>query len=317
MNPTIFQSTRAACLGLAVCIFSANAQQSTSSLERLDGDVARSTIMDRVASAASGPDFQFAEASPGDDDLGEQRLLTARDRYRSFTLYGGVSEFFTTDASLVEDGIGQDWFTLMQVGANWMPYLGSNLYGDFSVRQDFFRYAEYSSLSFNNTSLGGGLVYVVRQLGDLSVSAKYNFNLLTTAEASSELYHDQNLTFGVQKPYMINRAQLLYTGLTAQIVLEGTPGAALRDQFLFYAGYQAQVTRNLTATAFYQIGYLPFRENQRADWNQILSAGLSYQILEWFSLNTSISGSFNSSNESFYDYSVLNVGAGITATLKF
>ena len=317
MKTTIANSLRAAFLGSAVCLVSAQAQQSTSSLERLDGDVARSTIMDRVSSAASGPDFQFAEASPGDDDLGEQRLLTARDRYRSLTLYGGVSEFFTTDASLVDDGIGQDWFTLMQVGANWMPYLGNNLYGDFSVRQDFFRYAEYSSLSFNNTSLGGGLVYVLRQLGDLSVSAKYNFNLLTTAEASSELYHDQNLTFGVQKPYMINRAQLLYTGLTAQIVLEGTPGAALRDQFLFYAGYQAQVTRNLTATAFYQIGYLPFRENQRADWNQILSAGLSYQILEWFSLNTSISGSFNTSNESFYDYSVLNVGAGITATLKF
>jgi hypothetical protein len=272
--------------------------------------------MERIAGSASGSEFQFAAPSPGDDDLGEQQLLTARERYRSFTIYGGVSEFFTTDASLVDDGIGQDWFTLMQAGANWMPYLGSNLYGTLSVRQDLFRYARYSSLSFNNTSLGGGLVYVFRQLGDLSASAKYNFHLLSNASASSQLYHDQNLTFSLQKPFVISRAQLAYTGITTQIVLEGTPGTALRDQFLWFIGYEAKLTRHLTASAFYQMGYLPFRENRRADWNQIVSVGLSYNILEWLALNASISGSFNSSNDSFYDYSVLTLGAGVTIAIK-
>jgi len=72
----------------------------------------------------------------------------------------------------------------------------------------------------------------------------------------------------------------------------------------------------LQANLFYQIAYLPFVDTDRQDWNQILSAGLAYNFTPWFSVNASVSASFNDSNEDFFSYSVLNTGAGVSAELQ-
>ncbi|MFM8809370.1 MAG: hypothetical protein ACKOJB_10810, partial [Chthoniobacterales bacterium] len=63
--------------------------------------------------------------------------------------------------------------------------------------------------------------------------------------------------------------------------------------------------------------YFPFLDTNRRDWNQILSAGLAYNFTPWFSLNASVSASFNDSSDNFYTYDVLNTGAGVSAMLKF
>ncbi len=304
----------AALILLPFVVLPLHAQQAEA---RVDSEVARADLMGRIGEVMAASEGSFAEASPGDDDLGEQYLLSASERYRPLSIYGNVTEFFTSDASLVEDDIGSDWFNLLQVGINYVPQIAGTLYGELTFRQDLYRYARYSELSFNATNLGAGLTYIIPQLGDLALSANYGFTFLTNSSASVQTYHEQFLRFGLQKPFRLTRAQFLFTGLTSQIVLEGTPGFALRDQFYWYAGYQAQITSRLSGSAFYQIGYVPFRENNRADWNQILSGALTYSFLEYFSASASISAGFNNSNDPFFDYSVLNVGAGVTGTLRF
>lgn len=304
-------------LSLIFALFSSGFVWAQESEVRVDSEVARADLMGRMGQMRTTMQESFAEPSPGDEDLGEQYLLTDAERYRPLSLYGNISEFFTSDASLVKDGIGSDWFTLMQVGINYQPHLGGGVYGDLSFQQNLYRYARYSELSFNATNLGAGLSYVIPQLGDLTLFGRYGFTFLTNASATTQTYHEQFLSFGLQKPFRLTRSQFLFTGLSSQIVLEGSPGFALRDQFYWYAGYQAQITSKLTGSAFYQIGYIPFRENGRADWNQILSGALSYSLLEYFSVSTSISAAFNSSNEPFFDYSVLNLGAGVTGTIRF
>lgn len=306
-------------LGLAVLFFAGAAGLWAQNNEgRVDSEVARSDLLNRLRPARVTDQVSAtAETTPGDEDLGELAILSETASHRALTLFGNISEFFTTDASLVEDGIGSDWFTLLQAGINYQPHLGGGLNGDLSFRQDLYRYARYAELSFNATNLGAGLSYILPQLGNLSLSARYGFTFLTNASATTQTYHEQFLSFGMQKPYQLTDAQSVFTGLNAQIVLEGSPGFALRDQFYWYAGYQAQLTRRLSASAFYQIGYIPFRESGRADWNQILSGAVTYSFLEVFSLSTSLSAAFNSSNDSFFDYAVLNLGAGITGTLRF
>jgi hypothetical protein len=290
------------------------AQEAASSVE---SDVQRAGVMNRLSDTVPSSVIGFAEPSPGDSDLGEQLLLTPRQRYKSLYLYGGVTQFFTSDATLVEDNLGADWFTMLQAGLNWTPHLGGNLYGEAFVRQDLFRYARYPELNFNSTNLGAGLIYVIRPLGDLSVYGRYGYTFLTDASASGQIYDEQFLKFGMQKPIVFSRAHSLWLGGSAAINLAGSPSYALRDQFAGYASYQLSLSRRLTFNAFYQLAYFPFREGGRADWNQILSGSLSYQVWEWFTLSTMVSGAFNTSNDNFYNYSVLNLGFGLNAAIQF
>lgn len=283
----------------------------------VESEVQRAGIMERLADSVPSSVIGFAEPSPGDSDLGEQLLLTPQQRYQSFYFYGGATQFFTSDATLVDDNFGADWFTMLQAGINWTPHLGGNLYGEAFVRQDLFRYARYPELNFNSTNLGAGLIYVVRPLGDLSVYGRYGYTFLTNAAASNQIFDEQFLKFGLQKPFQFSRAHTLWLGTNATISLAGSPSFSLRDQFAGYASYQVSLSRRLSFNAFYQLAYYPFREGGRADWNQILSGSLSYQVWEWFTLSTLVSGAFNTSNESFYDYSVLNLGFGLNAAIQF
>jgi hypothetical protein len=283
----------------------------------VDADVARGSLLNRVATSALTTQAGFAAPSPGDPDLGEQLLLTRNERYRSLSLFGSVDEFFTTNAFLTRNNVRSDWFTAMQAGALWLPHISGNLYGQATVRQQLFRYARFSELSFNSTELGAGLIYVFRQLGDLSLSGGYVYNLLTNASSTQEIFHEQVLRFSLQKPFVLSRAHYLYTGLTADVVLAGQPEYALRHRFYGFAGYQVALTRMLSANVFYQIGYLPFLENQRSDWNQIISGSLVLSPTNWFSVSTSLNAAFNASNDSFFEYNVLNVGVGVNALFRF
>jgi len=293
-----------------------SAQQSEQEVV-VDANVARSSLLERIPSTSAHTQSGFATPSPGDDDLGEQLLLTRNERYRSLTFFGSVDEYFTTNAYLTNSYVRSDWYTAMQVGAIWLPHLAGNLYGEGTIRQQLFRYARFSELGFNSLDVGGGLIYVIRQLGDLSVSGRYNYNLLTNASSTSEIFHEQSLRFSLQKPFILSRAHFLYFGATAEIVLEGEPDFALRDRFYAFGGYQVSLTRSLSANLFYQIGYLDFRENNRSDWNQVLSASLVYNFTQWFAINTVISSSFNRSNEDFFNYDVFNVGFGVNGLIKF
>ena len=304
-------------LVLHVGIVAAYATEPSATQVAIDADLARETAIDRVISSNLGTEPAFAPWSPGDSDLGEQLLLTRSTRYKAFTFFGTVNQTFTTNAFLTNGGQQSDWFTTMQVGGFWLPHLTGNLYGDVSVRQQLFRYARFSELSFNSLDTGAGLVYVVRQLGDLSVSAKYHYNLLTNASSTSEIFHEHSLRFIAQKPWILSRAHWLNFGATADIVLAGEPDYSLRHRFFLFTSYQAALTRSLSASLFYQIGYLPFLENNRSDWNQILGFSFIYNLTNWFSLNASVNASFNRSNDEFFDYDVLNTGVGVNALIRF
>jgi len=291
--------------------------QSLPSVTSTDTDVARRDMVTALTGQAFAPEPGYAPPSPADDDLGEQRLLVPDSRYKSLTLFANASEFYTTNAELTNGGVQGDWFTALQFGATWLPRIAGNLYGEVSALQQLYRYADLSGLSFNSLDLGAGLIYVFRDFGDLSVFARYNYNLLTNASASESIFYQQTIRMGLQKPFVFSRAHSATIAFNTDLNLDGWPDYALRNRFALLAGYQANLTRKLQANLFYQIAYLPFVDTDRQDWNQILSAGLAYNFTPWFSVNASVSASFNDSNEDFFSYSVLNTGAGVSAVLKF
>ncbi|MFM8886227.1 MAG: hypothetical protein ACKOKC_07425 [Chthoniobacterales bacterium] len=303
-------------LALALPLASAMAQ-SPAAIVSTDADVARRDMVTAMTGQAFAPEPAYAPPSPADQDLGEQRLLVPDSRYKSLTLFANASEFYTSNAALSNAGAQGDWFTALQFGGSWVPRLKGSLFGEVSVLQQLYRYAEFSNLSFNSLDVGGGLIYVFRDLGDLSAFARYNYNLLTDASSSNSIFYQQTIRLGLQKPFVFSRAHSATVGLQTDLNLDGWPDYALRNRFALLLGYQANLTRKLQANLFYQIAYFPFLDVDRRDWNQILSAGLAYNFTPWFSVNASVSASFNDSNESFYTYDVLNTGAGVSAVLRF
>lgn len=291
--------------------------QSSQSITTTDTDVARRDMVTALTGQAFAPEPGYAPPSPADDDLGEQRLLVPDSRYKSLTLFANASEFYTTNAELTNGGVQGDWFTALQFGATWLPRIAGNLYGEVSALQQLYRYADLSGLSFNSLDLGAGLIYVFRDFGDLSAFARYNYNLLTNASASESIFYQQTIRMGLQKPFVFSRAHSATVAFNADLNLDGWPDYALRNRFALLAGYQANLTRRLQANLFYQIAYFPFLDTDRRDWNQILSAGLAYNLTPWFSVNASVSASFNDSSDNFYTYDVLNTGAGVSAMVKF
>ena len=177
------------------------------------------------------PEPGYAPPSPADPDLGEQRLLIPDQRYQAFSLFANVSEFYTSNAALTNGGEQGDWFTAMQFGASWVPRIAGSLYGEVTALQQLYRYADLTGLSFNSLDLGGGLIYVIRELGDLSVFARYNYNLLTNASADDSLYYQQTIRLGLQKPFVFSRAHSATLGFNADLNLDGWPGYALRNRF--------------------------------------------------------------------------------------
>jgi hypothetical protein len=297
--------------------FSAAGAQDVAQVISTEAGVSRRDITTAMTGLEFSPEPGYAPPSPSDQDLGEQRLLMEDSRYKSLTLYANVSEFYTSNAALTNSGTKGDWFTAMQFGAVWMPRIAGNLYGEVSALQQLYRYADLSGLSFNSLDVGGGLIYVLRDLGDLSAFARYNYNLLTDASSSYSIFYQQTIRLGLQKPFVFSRAHSATVAFNTDLNLDGWPDYALRNRFALLAGYQANLTRRLQANLFYQIAYFPFLDADRRDWNQVLSAGFAYNFTPWFSVNASVSASFNDSNDSFYTYSVLNTGAGVSATMKF
>jgi len=293
------------------------AAQSPTAIVSTDADVARRDMVTALTGQAFAPEPGFAPPSPADEDLGEQRLLVPDTRYKSLTLFANATEFYTSNAALTNGGAQGDWFTALQFGGSWVPRIAGNLYGEVSALQQLYRYADFSGLSFNSLDVGGGLIYVLRDLGDLSAFARYNYNLLTDASSSNSIFYQQTIRLGLQKPFVFSRAHSATVALNTDLNLDGWPDYALRNRFALLAGYQVNLTRRLQANLFYQIAYFPFLDVDRRDWNQILSAGLAYNFTPWFSVNASVSASFNDSNENFYTYNVLNTGAGVSALIRF
>ena len=117
----------------------------------------------------------------------------------------------------------------------------------------------------------------MRELDDLSVFARYNYNLLTNASS------DDSLLLPANHPPRTAASRLSSAGpipprigFVADLNLDGWPGYALRNRFALLTGYQVNLTRLLQANLFYAISATSRSSiPARRDWNQTPQRRLS------------------------------------------
>ncbi len=118
-------------------------------------------------------------------------------------------------------------------------------------------------------------------------------------------------------PFRIGRAQQLSFGADTRISLYAYPEPPRRNDFSFYAGYTANLSRSFSINAAASLAVRPYDTGGRTDVSEIISLSASYRIREWLTLSLISSFVANQSNRSVFDYQVANAGGGISLTWKF
>lgn len=253
---------------------------------------------------------------PEDESFGVQQILKRQERLRPFNVFADASVFFTNNVALTRRDYQHDAFLTATFGASIQRPLTDALTLELTVKGGVFRYDKFTELDFESVDAGGGVSYRLRQLWNLTLFARYNFTDLISGESGDEFFQNHTFTLGAQKTFDLSRAHSIVTGLSGQWGISD-PSLAERDEYTAYTGLQVQATRHLESDLFYRLSYFDYRENDRHDINQTITLSVRYTLGDWFSINATSYFGTNSSNQSTFDYDVINIGGGLGASLKF
>ena len=264
-----------------------------------------------------GVDQNYAVESPNDTDLGEQAILKRVEKYQPFYFETGVPIYYTSNVALVDRGRVSDVIIAPVVGLTYSPRFQKTLYGEFTLRQQFFYYQDFSSFNFASFDAIAGLVYYVPSAHNLALRANIDYNRLTGTDNFDDFFSNVGLVLSAEVPFAIGRAQQISIGANANVSLYATPDPPQRSDFGVYVGYAANLTRRLTVSAAGQIVVRPYHHGGRTDVSEIISGSANYRILDWFTVSAIASFVANQSNQDVFDYEVGNAGGGITFSWRF
>jgi hypothetical protein len=108
----------------------------------------------------------------------------------------------------------------------------------------------------------------------------------------------------------------LAAGLTGIIGLS-TPRTEQRDQAAIHVAYHLQITRSFDVDLLYRYAAQFYAAGDRIDRNQTLSLAMGVAATRWLRVAGSISAARNDSNESVFEYDVLNLGGGVKLEIAF
>lgn len=270
----------------------------------------------QILSTQETEDDLFAVSSPGDDDIGVQQMLKERERVKHWLVFGEVGGYYTSNVALLNQFVEDDAFLVTGFGVSYQHEIGGSLLLTGAVRQQFFRYDEFSVLDFDSFNVSAQLTYILREFYEVAFFVRYNYNILTQPTLSDEFFNNHTVTFGAQKSFALSRAHYWYTGADA-VLSWADPSIAGRNEYGFFLGYGAQLTRALNASFFYRFGYFDYEAGGRHDINNSITAALAYTFFEHFTISGSVSSTWNNSNIDVFDYDVVTPGGALQAQLRF
>lgn len=265
----------------------------------------------------NGVDQDYAAASPNDPDLGEQAILKRNDRYKAFTVEVGSPFYYTSNIALTDRGRIDDVIIAPVVGLTYAPKFGNTLYGDFSVRQQFFYYADNSAFDFASLDLLAGVVYYAPALHNLTLRANIDYNRLTGTDNFDDFFSNYALQASAEIPIPIGRAQQVSFGVDTNVSLYADPEPPRRNDFGAYVGYVVSISRSFSISAAGRVVVRPYDTGGRTDVSEILALSANYSIRDYLTLSGITTFVANQSNQRVFDYEVFNIGGGIALTWKF
>ena len=245
------------------------------------------------------------------------RSLSARTAFGAPYLIGTAGLFYTSNPSLSNDAGRGDLYFVGGGGAGLRPNVVGGLYLDGHVSDQVFQYAQFSSLNFNYFNAGGGLDYVF-EFGQLTASVRYEYQRYIDGDCLDEFYVNNALTFALYKEFPLNEKFSFQAGTQAAISLTAEPASARFNEFDFWVGSRWRILTPLELQTFYVLSLFYYPQGDtRTDVTNTVGAALTLEFTRWARLVATTSFSANNSTNSFFEYTVVNVGGILNLDFRF
>jgi hypothetical protein len=260
----------------------------------------------------------FAIATPGDTDIGQQLILKRQEKLTPFFVALDSAEYFTDNAANVNTGRKQDWFYVGGITAGWQPRITNRLYFDTYLAQHWFRYDRLSSLSYEEGEAAVGAILVMPELWNTIWHLHYYYERITQGLDHTPTYQTHTIRAGVQKTILINRLNSINLSALAAISVEASPKDLQRQEYSFYAAHNFRLLRSLFLTTSYHLGYFDYSHLEgREDWYHNFGVALSWRPKDWLELAVSWNYTLNRSNIDVFSYDAQIAGPSISLKAKF
>lgn len=308
----------AAVFSIAMFAGSALAQQPTGQdVDRAQLLRSQSAMQGDPYSEENGVDDGRAVESPNDPDLGEQEILKKVERYEPFAVSFSAPFYCTSNVALIRSGEESDVLFAPGFGVTYAPRFTRTLYGMFAIQQTFFYYDRFSELDFGSSDFRAGLTYLLPKLHNLLLRAEYDYSRLTLSNSFDEFFANHSLALGAELPFRFGRAQQVSLGTNANISLHAEPDGPRRNDFDIYAGYSARLTRALTLDAVARVFVRDYHEGDRVDVSEVFAISANYRITKCLTAGAASTFAWSQSNQSVFDYNVVNIGGAFTLSFRF
>ncbi|HOV90295.1 MAG TPA: hypothetical protein PKW07_06235 [Syntrophorhabdaceae bacterium] len=257
-----------------------------------------------------------APPTPGEDAMGQQVILKRKAKYQPFSAFGNIGWNWTSNVALTKDNPQDDNYFLTTTGISYQPIIHPNLLGEITAMYQWFRYDRFTDMNFDSFNTGAGLTYVIPELDQLAISARYNYNRLTDGNARGEYYRNNSITLGLFKMFPLARAHYIYAAYSSQFGFSD-PKVYQRDYHSLVSGYYLDITSKWSFEGSLRISYIPYAENGREDYNESVTLVIGYKPKPWININFSALAAFNQSNQSVFEYNMVNISPNISVKIKF
>lgn len=274
---------------------------------------------------SGGNSSETGEAAPkmeGDEEYGVQKILYKRSNWDPWSFRFDFGGSYTSNVALVDKGEVDDFYLQSGVTLGYVPQIKGGLFARAVLSDQIYRYADADVFDFDLLRAQAGLLYAFPRagtacdplLGNLILYADYNFYRISEPwDWGDDNFDNQSISIGGDKTWRFSRGHSIVAGLSADWSVDASRPEPQRDEYTAYVAYKVKWTSNVESTLAYRAAYYDYSEADRGDFNQIVSLGVEYKLTDWLRFNTSVSGTFNNSDRSLYDYNAFN--AGVFASL--
>lgn len=281
-------------------------------------DATRQVGIKTSASEPDGDSSTTAPNSPGDRDIGEQVILSKKEKTFSFTAWLDSSVYWTDNAFNVGNVKSEDWFYVGGVNLAWQKPLGGRFYADAYAGQHWYRYDTNSRLDYDMGDARFGLLAVLPELRNAVLSLHYGYQRITNGIDNEELYEAHQVRLGLQKTFLIDPRNSFSTALLTAFATGTSPDLLQRHEYALQLAHNFKLLPKLHLSTAYRLAYFEYFNHQgRQDWYQNMGASLNYVPSDNFEISLGYYFAVNSSNNSFFDYQTQLGGLSIAGKIRF
>ena len=282
--------------------------------------------LDRAEGAGEAASEIYAPKMEGDAEFGVQKILYRRSNWEPFTYRFDLSGNYTSNVALVPNGEQEDWYLRSGMLFSYTPQLKGGLFFSTTVSDQIYRYADATFFDFDLLQADAGLIYATPQqgtiydpiFGDTISYLRYAYYRIAEPwDWGENDFDNHSIAAGVQKTWRFSRGHHAYLGLMGDWSIKASDDLPRRDEYTSYLGYRIKWTAEFETNLQYRLAWYDYDSFGRDDLNHTVTLGAEYKFTDWFRAGAYVSGTFNNSDRSAFDYDVFNTGVALAVVVNW